>query len=185
MGISSQFGTHRGLIRLALSYAQVGLKRANIAEVDPAMVRRLIFVCQGNICRSAFAEHYARRMGINAASFGLSTQNGKPAYPATRTAAAAMGVNLSEHQTRRMDDFTPRDGDMLLAMEIRHLERLAADPLLRGCPRSLLGLFARPRFPHLHDPYAIDPDYMPVCLARIKSAVDNLRVIYPGAKSAR
>lgn len=169
------------MIRLGLSYVQLGLRRADIVTADAKAVRRLVFVCHGNICRSAFADHYARRIGLAAASFGLSTSGGKPAYPATRIAAAAIGVDLAGHRTTAAEDFEPRPGDLFLAMEIRHLDKLAADPVRRNYPRNLLGLFCRPAVPHLHDPYGLDPGYMPVCLARIKSAVDALKISYPGA----
>ena len=54
--IRPRFGTLRGLVRLALSYPQLFLGLGAGRPVDPATVRRLVFVCQGNICRSAFAE---------------------------------------------------------------------------------------------------------------------------------
>ena len=53
--IRPRFGTLRGLVRLALSYPQLFLGLGAGRPVDPATVRRLVFVCQGNICRSAFA----------------------------------------------------------------------------------------------------------------------------------
>ncbi len=69
--IRPRFGTLRGLVRLALSYPQLFLGLGAGRPVDPATVRRLVFVCQGNICRSAFAEAAARRAGLRAASCPL------------------------------------------------------------------------------------------------------------------
>lgn len=185
MRINSHFGTYRGLLRLALSYWQLGLKQADIVAADARMVRRVVFVCHGNICRSAFADHYARQLGIDAASFGLSTSSGKPAYPGTSAIAVQMGVDLSDHLTTAAEDFVPQPGDLLLAMEVRQLSKIAADPALRDYPRSLLGLYTTPPLPHLHDPYKLDPAYMPICLGRIKSAVDALKVSFPGASAGR
>jgi protein-tyrosine phosphatase len=62
---------------LALSYAELATGLAGQLPPDPARVRRLVFVCHGNICRSAYAHVLARRAGARVASFGLSTATGK------------------------------------------------------------------------------------------------------------
>jgi protein-tyrosine phosphatase len=165
-----------------LSYGEVASGQAGIVRPDPALVTRLVFVCHGNICRSAFADVVARRNGLNVASFGLSTSSGLPAHPSAVAAAAAIGVDLGDHRTTRAADFGPESGDLLLAMETRQLRRIAGDPNLNTLPRTLLGLYAKPPVPHLHDPYELDPAYMPMCLARIESAVINLAAAFPGAR---
>ena len=80
--IRARFGTTRGFIRLMLSYPQVALGLSARRAPDAAQVRRLVFVCQGNICRSAFADVAGRRAGLNTASFGLSTTTGRAAHDA-------------------------------------------------------------------------------------------------------
>jgi protein-tyrosine phosphatase len=179
--ITSRFGTARGMVRLGLSYGEVALGQAAIAPPEAADVRRLVFVCHGNICRSAFAEVAARAKGLRAASFGLSTDARRPAYPMTVAVAQGMGFDLRAHRAMMVEDFVPESGDLLLAMEARQLRRMADDPVLRAMPRTLLGLYATPAVPHIHDPYDLDPAYMPVCLARIESAVANLSKAFPGA----
>jgi protein-tyrosine phosphatase len=182
--LKARYGTARGLVRLLLSHAQHAGGRAWIKAPDPAGVRRLVFVCQGNICRSAFADVLARRMGAETASFGLSTSAGDTAHPPAAEAAAELGVDLSAHRTSRVQDYEPRDGDLLLAMEVRQLARIAADPRLSHLPRSLLGLWARPRRPHLHDPYSLDQRYMLTCLRVIETAVIRLVADFSGARSS-
>ncbi len=180
--ITSNFGTMRGLVRLGLSYGEVALGAAGVSRPDPAWVRRFVFVCHGNICRSAFADVVARAAGLRVASFGLSTDAGKGAHPPAIKAAAALGVDLNHHVTTRAGDFVTEPGDYLLAMETRQLRRLAGDAMFGQLPRGLLGVYAKPAVPHLHDPYELDPDYMPVCLKRIESAVANLAVAFPCAR---
>jgi protein-tyrosine phosphatase len=180
--ITTNFGTVRGLVRLGLSYGEVALGAAGVSRPDPAAVRRLVFVCHGNICRSAFADVVARAAGLRVASFGLSTDAGKGAHPPAIAAAAALGFDLTAHRTVRGADFEAEPGDYLLAMETRQLRRMARDARLATLPRGLLGLYTRPVVPHLHDPYEIDPAYMPVCLKRIESAVANLATTFPGAR---
>ena len=183
-GPTARYGTARGLVRLLLSHVQHRSRRAWIRAPDPAAVRRLVFVCQGNVCRSAFADGLARRLGAETASFGLSTSAGDVAHPPAAAAAATLGVDLSGHRTSRMQDYEPRPGDLLLAMEVRQLARIAADPRLAHLPRSLLGLWARPRRPHLHDPYQLDQRYMLTCLRAIEGAVTRLVADFPGARAS-
>jgi protein-tyrosine phosphatase len=180
--INAHFGTYRGAIRLALSYAQVGAGRASIKPAVAADVRRLVFVCHGNICRSAFADVVARRAGLNVASFGLSTSADMPAHPPAASVAAQFGYDMSAHRTTRVEDYTPLTGDLLIAMEVRQLRRLAGIKRLADVPRSLLGLWVHPKMPHLHDPYELDPAYMDTCLRRIETAIPALVRAFPGAQ---
>ncbi len=180
--ITRNFGSPRGLIRLGLSYAEALPLWSAAVKPAPENVRRLVFVCHGNICRSAYAWGVARDLGLNSASFGLSTISGKPAHEPARQAAIAMGHPIEEHLTTRVQDFVPQAGDYLLAMEHRHLRKLAALPNLAYLPRGLLGSYASPPMPHLHDPYLLDPAFMEACLRRVESAVQGLAVMYPGVQ---
>lgn len=170
------------MIRLALSYPQQHLERRAVLRPDHDAVTRLVFVCHGNICRSAFADVVARRLGLRTASFGLSTSSGKPAHGPAIDAARLLGHDLATHRTTRAEDYAPEPGDLLLAMEVRQLVRLSHDPRLAGMPRMLLGSWAHPPYPHLHDPYRLSPAYMATCLRRIESAVLNLADAFPGAR---
>jgi protein-tyrosine phosphatase len=182
--IARRYGTFRGAVRLALSYLQVASGNADLNLPPPESVKRLVFVCHGNICRSAFADVVARDAGLHAASFGLSTSSGQPAHWPATVAASTLGVDLTAHRTTRVEEYEPLAGDLLLAMEVRQLRRLAADPRLHDVPRTLLGLWTQPRYPHLHDPYQLDNRYMRTCLTRVQQAVANLAKAYPGAKAS-
>lgn len=180
--INARFGTFRGLVRLGLSYAQVALGQASVAAGDKREVKRLVFVCHGNICRSAFADVVAREAGLNVASIGLSTSADQRAHGPAIEAAARLGYDMTAHRTTRAEDFVPQSGDLLLGMEVRHIDKLKNLSGYADTPRTLLGLWARPVMPHLHDPYKLDPRYMDVCLERIERAVSALANSYPGAR---
>ena len=180
--IERNFGTWRGAVRLALSYPEVMFGMAEVIKPKAQDVRRLVFVCHGNICRSAFADVLAKQAGMNATSFGLSTGSGKSAYPGTLRAAANMGYSLDAHRTTKVEDYVPADGDLLLAMETRHLRKLAADAHLNHLPRSLLGLYGST--PHLHDPYELSDAYMLTCLKRIERIIPKLKATFPNAAIA-
>jgi len=181
--LDSRYGSWRGAARLALSYPETMLGLAAIKRPDPRQVRRIVFVCRGNICRSAFAAAVARDRGLPAASFGLATATGMPANGWAKATARALGYDLSEHRTTAAEDFLLKDGDLLLAMEPRQLRRLAAHPRLSAAPRSMLGLWARPWMPYLHDPVDLDARYFLTCFRRIERAVGRLAVDYRTLRS--
>lgn len=180
--VNRQFGTSRGAVRLALSYLELGLGLASVKKPAAQDVRRLVFVCHGNICRSAFADVLARKAGMNSVSFGLSTTSGNPAHGPIMERAEQLGLDMSAHRTTAVNDYVPQEGDYLLTMEVRHLRKLAENEALAHLPRGLLGSYAPFPLPHLHDPYKISPDYLPVCLDRIARAVPRLSASFPSAK---
>lgn len=174
------FGTWRGAIRLGLSWAELAAGQSAQRAPDPMLVRRLVFVCHGNICRSAYAQALARRAGLAEAGFGLSTASGNPAWGPVQDSAARRGLDLSGHRATALEDYQPREGDYLLGMEVRHMRKLAADPRVVHLPRGLLGA---PLFPHLHDPYKLSPAYLETCLDRIEAAFDQLAQRFPNARA--
>jgi protein-tyrosine phosphatase len=115
-------------------------------------VRRLVFICRGNICRSAFGAAVARSLGVSAMSFGLDTRRGGPADPGMREAARRFGHDLGGHRTAPIDDYAPLEGDLLLVFEmaqLRQLQLLRPEAIIRP-----LGRWARPPRAYIHDPYA-------------------------------
>jgi protein-tyrosine phosphatase len=181
--IARRYGTLRGLVRLVLSHGELSFGRGGVRLDDPAEIRRLVFVCHGNICRSAFADVAARRAGLSVASFGLSAESGRAAHSPAIKAAARLGQALGDHRATDVSDYIPQEGDLLLAMETRQLRRIADDPRLAHVPRTLLGLYTRPRVPHLHDPYSLSSAYMARCLALIETTIPVLRAAFPNAKA--
>ncbi len=169
----------RGAVRLALGHLEVASGRDGQILPDPAAVKRLVFLCHGNICRSAVADVVARAEGMASASFGLSTSTGRVAHGPMVQAALAQGIGMADHRTTAVEDFEARPGDLLLAMETRHLRKLAAHPVLKNYPRILLGGRS---FPHLHDPFELDPAFMATTVRRIAAAVRALPARYPGAR---
>jgi protein-tyrosine phosphatase len=178
--IDSRFGTTRGLLRLLLSYPQQWAGFGTLAPKDMGDVRRLVFVCRGNISRSAYAEAAARRRGLAAASCGVSAAQGRVADPAAVLVASQGGLDLSGHRATEAGRFEPETGDLLLAMEVRQLAALRALPNLAKTPRLLLGSFAGA--PHLHDPYGLSLPYYAACFQRIDAALDRLETLCLAAR---
>ncbi len=167
-------GTARGWLRHLLGVVELQTGRLQRFQIgDPARAQRLVFVCLGNINRSAFACAVANKLGEPSISIGLSTTTGAPATHQAMEAAVCHTVDLSCHRATAWEDYAYRDGDLLLVMEVRHARTLAA----LGIPTSaisFLGLWGAPARIHLHDPHTLSPEYFETCFSLIETAVRRL-----------
>lgn len=100
----------RSMLRRALGEIPglAAMRGARARRLAASAMRRIapqhpvVFVCQGNICRSPFAEEVARREGegrIAVASAGLMYRPGRPTPAHGIAAAAARGIDLSGHRS--------------------------------------------------------------------------------------
>lgn len=181
--IADRYGSVRGAVRLALSYPQYYIGGGSSRLPKGAVPTRLVFVCRGNISRSAFAEALAHSKGCNAASFGLHASQGQPTDPMAVKIAGEQGIDLSAHRATPVDAFVPMPGDYLLAMEVRQLTQIAKTPNIHHCATGLLGQYCGT--PHLHDPFTLSAAYYRQCFARIARAIDHLASLHSAAKSCR
>jgi protein-tyrosine phosphatase len=177
--IRDRFGSKRGLVNLMRARLgdALGAFRAQ-REIDFEQVRRLVFVCSGNICRSPFGAEYARSRGLESDSCGLHTRGGDPADPRAIAFAADRGIDLSAHRTKNIRDYRPEPGDLLLAMEPGQLRELQAHARERQWPDrvqlSILPLFKRLPSPYLHDPYSASPAFFEHCQWQVMESVDGI-----------
>lgn len=172
--IVTNHGTFRGWVRTVLSqidFAFGGLDR--FVQPAPSQVRRLVFVCLGNINRSALAGAVASQRNVRSMSIGLSTSTGAPATSTAVRCAAALGVNLTHHLATDISDYDFEPGDLLLVMETRHARRLIVKGIAPDAI-ALLGHWASPHRIHLHDPHTLSDRYFRSCFTLIHSAVNNL-----------
>lgn len=73
-------------------------------------MKKLLFVCTGNTCRSpmaeAFGNHHADSMGVSAQvsfdSAGIAAFNGDPANENASAVMSELGLDLSEHKTKKL-----------------------------------------------------------------------------------
>ncbi|HRF43109.1 MAG TPA: phosphotyrosine protein phosphatase [Candidatus Competibacteraceae bacterium] len=172
----ARFATFRGWVRWLLAMAEWRVGRLRrFARLDFSAVRRVVFVCQGNICRSPFGEAVARRVGLPTASFGLATSTGMPAFGRAVETAQAQGIDLTSHRVTAIEDFTFQRGDLLVVMEVRQARRLLKSRELPSEVQiTLLGLWSEPLRPHLHDPFEHGPTYFQFCFQVIDSGVKEL-----------
>jgi protein-tyrosine-phosphatase/predicted ATP-grasp superfamily ATP-dependent carboligase len=110
-------------LRLRALYA-AGLRRA-YAPRNLAGVRSVLFVCHGNIIRSAMAEALLRkylqespgRTAISVASAGLTDQPQERADSRSRAIAGEFGVSLEAHRPQRVTQALIDQADLIFIMD--------------------------------------------------------------------
>jgi protein-tyrosine phosphatase len=143
-------------------------------------VRRLVFVCSGNICRSPYAAELAKSQGMTAISFGVDARGGAAANDSAVRLARRSGLDLSRHVSTRAADYEPSPADLLLAMEPRQLAALGPAVGRNGAQGSLLGLWCKWPMPILPDPYGNADECFVRVFALIDMAIANVRTSMKG-----
>lgn len=169
--LSASYGSKKGLLkyyRYLLLY-NLGC-RFGTNNITQATIERVVFVCKGNICRSAYAEAYAKRIGkVPCISLGLDTTQGKPANERVIKWCTTRGLSLESHRTTELAKFEVRDTDVFVCMEPSQSEQLRK--ILPNANIQLLGLSGKPKIPYIHDPYSSSDDYLNHCLEVIEKKV--------------
>ncbi len=100
---------------------------------------RIVFVCSGNMVRSAFADLYAKHIGIEREVASVATTYRNNAlYPETAAALRQRGIDAGTIRSFRpthVEDAPElfREGTLLFAMTHSHLHALATSPASH-CP---------------------------------------------------
>jgi len=112
----------------------------------------VLFVCTGNICRSAMAEAFARRelasspkpeVPLRFSSAGSDAIEGNWAVQASAIAAGARGASLERHRARQLTRRRVAAADLILCMEAGHRLPVLALDRTAGKRTFLLAAFAR------------------------------------------
>ena len=174
--VEKHHGRRQGLARhlVAQSRRALGAFR-DFETLDWSRVTRLVFVCTGNICRSAYGAAKAASVGIPSASFGLYARSRDPADAQAIASAQARGIDLRGHRARCADEVTLLPGDLLLAMEPWQAAELLSSTRAAGAQLSLLGLWSGQKRAHIEDPYGLGPAYFDTCLSLMDEAVAECR----------
>ena len=102
------------------------------------MIRHILVVCVGNICRSPMAEallgHALRgQEGYKVASAGLGALVGHPASEHSVALMEELGLDISAHRARQLHPDMVHAADLVLVMEAGHKRSIdEADPTARG-----------------------------------------------------
>ena len=99
------------------------------------MIRSVMMVCEGNICRSPLAAALlARAMPeLEVSSAGTHALVGEPAHAAVAEIAQAHGIALDTHVATQLDPARTRNADLILTMTRAQRDWIqAAWPYTRG-----------------------------------------------------
>jgi len=171
-----RYGGRRPFLRHIASRAGLlfgGWRRER--NVNWRTVRRLVFVCAGNVCRSPYAEARGRTLGLATASCGITAIHGAHADPAALRTAAARGVDVGPHRSTPYADMDLREGDLLVLFEPAHLQALSARSQVAGTQVTLAGLWNRARQPYIADPFGRSEDYFRRCFEVIDASLEGIR----------
>jgi protein-tyrosine-phosphatase/predicted ATP-grasp superfamily ATP-dependent carboligase len=169
------------------------LDRASRTRVIGPDVRSVVFVCHGNIMRSAFAAALLRQElgggdAVRVVSAGMRAKAGRPADPRAVAAAAELGVSLGDHRAQPMSATLVRESDLIVVMDaLNESELLAAFPEARGKVLLAGELAGSPDRSALEiaDPYTGTGDDVRGCFRRVAEHVRWLHGRIAVASSSR
>ena len=146
---------------------------AKYENIDWKKVDRLVFVCKGNICRSAYAEKKAQSLGINAISIGLKTKQGSPADKQAIKNASYRNVILNDHRASLYNSIDIQESDLVVCMEPWHVDIFEKINSNR-CQVTLLGLFSVRTRVLIHDPYGKPDLYFHSVFREIDFSIEKM-----------
>jgi protein-tyrosine-phosphatase len=147
---------------------------------------KVLFVCDGNICRSPLAAEYLRHRSVREGlshlvvdSAGLLGIVGAPAAPLSMVVGQEAGLDLTHHRSRGILASDLRTADLVVAMTTPQLQALARRFPNGSGQRLLLRAFERGPEPRggaqeLDDPVAGPVEEYRSAFAVIRNCIDHL-----------
>lgn len=117
------------------------------------MIRSILVVCTGNICRSPIGERLLQQKlpALTITSAGTCAVTGHPVDVHAQKVAALHGLSLEDHRARQLTAEMMQQCDLILAMESEQINRISLiAPEMRG-KALLFGLWVKEQ--EIPDPY--------------------------------
>ncbi len=139
------------------------------------MVRHVLVVCVGNICRSPMAEALLRKglgaeSGITVSSAGIGALVGFPAVEHAVELMRDCGLDISDHRARQLDKDLIVDAELILVMESGHKRAIdRIDPTACGKVKRLCEW----RDQDVDDPYQQSREAFDEALTLIEQGVED------------
>jgi protein-tyrosine-phosphatase len=150
--------------------------RGVLNNVSKSHIRKIGFICLGNICRSPLAAALAEQQltGVEIVSGGSYPKTDRPSPEKMIRIGQDFGIDLTHHRSRMADAQLVGDADLILVMDVANMQQMEMSFPQLLARTTFLGLFAeRPQL-NIADPYtAGDPETLSIC-RQISNAVSGL-----------
>ena len=184
--IVSKVGPKAGRIYAELRALDLLGMRSATAQRVPPSTRSFLFVCFGNIMRSAMAESLMRQAiqemapekatDVRIVSAGIHATEGKEAHEWAQTAALDLGMSLQGHRAKPLTREMVDKADCILAMDFQNKAELLT--LYPDAQKKIYMLSAYAEGPwhnrQIPDPYFGDVDVTRFCAQQLRICVRNL-----------
>jgi protein arginine phosphatase len=197
-GIIRRLGSGAGRIYAGLRMRDVLGMRAENQRAVPPSTRSFVFVCFGNIMRSAMAEFLMRKVlneraaekveEIRIVSAGLHANPGREAHPWMQEAGTDLGISLATHRAKLLTREMVDAADAIFAMDFQNKAELltlypdAADKI------HMLSSYAEGAWKcrEIPDPYLGDLEVTRYCARQLQTCIQNLlaATVFSSAKQA-
>jgi len=170
--LSRRVGKRAALARARRNHMAIGRTPGALARP----IGSVLFLCLGNLCRSPFAEvATARRLpDVAVESAGFLSHDGRPSPAHVVTVARMLGVDVSASRARRVTADQIAAADLIVCMDVSHLERMAAEFPQALAKTTLLGLFDADGPVEMKDPYDMSPSATLAVFEDMLRAIDAL-----------
>jgi protein-tyrosine-phosphatase len=195
-GIIRRLGPGAGRIYAGLRMRDVmGLRTENQRRA-PASARSFVFVCFGNIMRSAMAESLMQKAlhdtavdhgSVKIDSAGLHASPGREAHPWAQKAAIDLGISLGSHRAKLLTREMVDGADAVFAMDFQNkAELLTLYPEARD-KIFMLSAYAEGEWKNreIPDPYLGDVVVTRYCGRQLETCIRNLIASTIGAQTSR
>jgi len=163
-----------------------------------ASARSFVFVCFGNIMRSAMAEFLMRQeldekgleQQVRIVSAGVHATAGREAHPWAQEAAAGLGISLAEHRAKPVTRELVEQADCVLAMDFQNKAELLALYPEANEKIFMLSTYAEGpwQYREIPDPYLGDLETTRFCGQQLRTCVQNLiasTILWPSSAASR
>jgi len=185
-GIIRRLGPGAGRIYAGLRLKDVLGMRTEIEPIVPTAARSFVFVCFGNIMRSAMAEFLMRKAinenapeeieKVRIVSAGLHANPGREAHPWMQEAAAELGISLASHRAKLLTREMVDAANAIFAMDFQNKAELLTLYPDAAHKIYMLSSYAEGRWKNreIPDPYLGDPEVTRHCAKELQTCIRNL-----------
>jgi protein-tyrosine-phosphatase len=142
--------------------------------------KSILFLCFGNINRSALAEYYFKyinnKFDIIVTSAGFHKNEGRPADPIMSNIALEHGIDLSEHQSSALTNQLIKSSDVIFVMDAQQLTNIVSEFPNAREKTFLLGMLSTDHSDggEISDPYGKPIPTYQKCYRQVTSNIDSL-----------